>query len=364
MKILQIITRLDSIGGAQRHVVELCQAAIAQGHEMHLAYGGEAALSKTELAGIHLHPVGALGRPIAPWKDTCALLALRRLIYQIKPDLVATHSTKAGLLGRLAAWATGTPDVHTVHGWSVSLSGSRLKRFLYRLIEGKTHRLADGIICVSRYDEQHAEGMGFSPSKIKLIYNGRPDAPVSALIPAREPESCVRIVSVGRLAWPKQPEALLQFLVAEPQVCLDLIGDGPREKEVKELAQNLGVMERVVFHGHVSNIYPLLKQADIFALVSDWEGFPMSTLEAMSADLPTVVSNVGGASEAIIHGVTGFNIPRGDEGSLHKHLGELVHDAAMREKFGGEARRLFDEKFRLDTMVAETLSYYERLLDV
>ena len=360
MKILQIITRLDSIGGAQRHVVELCRAAQAEGHELHLAYGGEPALAEQELEGIILHPVASLVRPIAPWKDALCLWELRKLIGRVQPDLVATHSTKAGLLGRLAAWATGTPDVHTVHGWSVSLSGSRVKRFVFSQIEGKVHRLANGIICVSAYDKQHAEQMGLAASKLRLIYNGRPDAPLSVGETGRGGHP--RIVFVGRMAWPKQPESLLRFLITEPGVYLDMIGDGPREAMTRQLAEDLDLGDRVTFHGHVANIYPILNRADIFALVSDWEGFPMSTLEAMSVGLPTVVSAVGGAPEALVHGLTGYAIARGDEDSLHRHLRELVHDPAKCAAFGAEARRLFDTKFRLDRMVADTLAFYAEAL--
>jgi len=362
MKILQVITRMDSIGGAQRHVVELCHSAVSAGHDVHLAYGGQCALPASELEGIHLHPVDALVRPIAPWKDTLTLFQLRKIIKQVSPDLIATHSTKAGLLGRIAAWITGTADVHTVHGWSVSLSGHALKRFLYSQIEGKGHRLADGIICVSQHDQRHAKELGLDPAKTRLIYNGRPDAPTRALGNETDDPHPLRIVSVGRLAWPKQPDQLLRFLVSNPEVCLDLVGDGPQEDKVKAQAIELGVSDRVIFHGHVGNIYPVLQQGDIFALVSDWEGFPMSTLEAMSAGLLTVVSDVGGAGEAIIDGVTGFTIPRGDEKTLHERLSILIDDKEKRASMGHEAQLLFSEKFRLETMVAQTLAYYSDIL--
>lgn len=356
MRILQIITRMDSIGGAQRHVVELSRAAVEQGHELHLAYGGVLAMPEEDLEGISLHTVPELVRPIAPWKDFQAYRGVFKLIKDIQPDLVATHSTKAGILGRFAAWAAGVPDVHTVHGWSLCFSGNRLKRFLYSQIEGKTHRLADGIICVSEFDLQFAHQLGLKPSKLHLIYNGRPDSVVE------ETEEDVtqhpRIVSVGRLAWPKQPEQLLKFLASHPRVFLDLVGDGPREQEVKEQAEVLGVRERVTFHGHVEHVYPILQRGDIFALVSDWEGFPMSTLEAMSVGLPTVVSKVGGAPEAVDHEVTGYQVPRGDEKALHAYLAELVDDAEHRKAMGEAARLLFEQKFRLDTMVDQTLEFY------
>ena len=128
------------------------------------------------------------------------------------------------------------------------------------------------------------------------------------------------------------------------------------------MAQELGVNDRVVFHGHVDNIYPLLEQADIFALVSDWEGFPMSTLEAMSVGLPTVVSDVGGAGEAIENGVTGYAILRGDEVALHRRLAELVDDATMREEMGRKAREYFEQQFRLDSTVEQTLAFYGEVL--
>ena len=125
----------------------------------------------------------------------------------------------------------------------------------------------------------------------------------------------------------------------------------------------MGVADRVVFHGHVANIYPLLARADIFALVSDWEGFPMSTLEAMSMALPTVVSGVGGAGEAINDGDSGYIIPRGDEQALHEKLLSLVDEPQNRKTMGHNARQLFEENFRLETMVDTTLSYYEEVLE-
>lgn len=360
MRILQIITRMDSIGGAQRHVVELCQAAHQAGHEVHLAHGGICALEGDELDGIILHAITSLRREIAPFKDFSAMQELHRLIISLKADLVATHSTKAGILGRLAAVRGKVCNVHTVHGWSVNFSGNKVKRLIYRQIESRVHRMAHGMICVCKYDYQHALKLGFEESKLTVIYNGRPDTRIEKRTVVSGP---VRIVSIGRMAWPKQPEQLLRFLVNHPDVELDLLGNGPREDEVKSLAKNLGIERRVVFHGHVNQIDPILAEGDIFALVSDWEGFPMSTLEAMAAGLPTVVSHVGGAPEAIEDGVTGYTIPRGDENSLHKRLAELVGDARMRQKFGMAARALYMQQFQLHTMVEKTLAFYQGCLD-
>ncbi|BDS05314.1 glycosyl transferase family 1 [Oceaniferula spumae] len=357
MRILQIITRMDSIGGAQRHVIELCQAARAEGHEVHLAFGGGCALSDDEVKGVELHCIESLLREISPVKDFRATRELYHLITTINPDLVATHSTKAGVLGRLAAARAKVCNVHTVHGWSVNFSGNPLKRFVYKQIESRVHRLADGIICVCEYDHGHAKKLGFDTNKLTVIYNGRPDTNVTET-GYEPPTDHVRIVSIGRMAWPKQPEQLLRYLAKDTTTQLDLLGDGPREEEVKNLAKELGVDDRVVFHGHVDRIYPLLAQAHIFALVSDWEGFPMSTLEAMAAGLPTVVSAVGGAPEAISEGVTGFTIPRGDEDTLHRRLEELVNDEAQRQRLGRAARDKYLQQFRLETMVEKTLEFY------
>lgn len=362
MRILQIITRMDSIGGAQRHVVELCQAARAAGHEVHLAYGGSCALSFQETEGIELHPIGSMLREISPLKDWAAMKELLDLMKKIHPDLVATHSTKAGILGRLAAARAKVCNLHTVHGWSVSFSGNAFKRLIYRQIESRVHRLADGIICVCKYDHAHALKLGFDPEKLRVIYNGRPDSSVQANIKTDNFEEPVRIVSIGRMAWPKQPEQLLRYLTVDRESRLDLLGDGPREEEVKNYAKELGVSDRVTFHGHVDQIDPILAQADIFALVSDWEGFPMSTLEAMAVGLPTVVSRVGGAAEAIDEGVTGFTIARGDEQALHSCLKKLVAAPDLRRDLGRAARELYNRKFKLSAMVTETLEFYQECL--
>ena len=165
------------------------------------------------------------------------------------------------------------------------------------------------------------------------------------------------------MAWPKQPDALLRFAArVELPVSIEFFGGGPGLDGFVELAKELRVEEKVTFHGHVPDCAERLRHCDVFALISDWEGFPMATVEAMAAGLPVVVSDVGGAGEAVIDGETGFLIPRGNEEMLFEKLSLLAVDRELRRRMGRAARELFLERFRVGRMTEAVLRFYETSL--
>jgi glycosyltransferase involved in cell wall biosynthesis len=298
--------------------------------------------------------------------DIGSVYQLRKLIRETEPDLVSTHSSKAGVVGRMAALWERTPNVHTAHGWAICQSGSLPRRTAYRCAEGAVQRFANGIICVCEADREYAvRSLKLPGDRIAVIHNGcRDPGPVPD--PDHEKtggSSPCRIAFVGRMAWPKQPDALLRFAAAvESPVLIEFFGGGPDLALFRDLAKDLQVEEKVAFHGHVADLPGRLRQCDVFALVSDWEGFPIATLEAMAAGLPVVVSDVGGAGEAVVPGKTGFLIPRGDEKVLFEKLSLLAADDTLRRGMGRAARELFLERFQVSRMTDAVLRFYEDTL--
>jgi len=363
MRLLFLITRADVIGGAQIHVRDLALRLRHDGHEVFLATGVAGPL--TELlaeAGIACGVIPGMLREIDPLRDGQATRALVQTIRRLKPDLVATHSSKAGILGRIAARITGVPATFTAHGWAFTGGVPEPRRTLYRQIERIVAPLATRIICVSAHDGVLAERAEIGRGRVRVIHNGMPDvAPALLASPGAGPP---RAVMVARFDRQKDHATLLSAVACVPDLGLDLIGDGPGRAEAERLAATLGLGGRVSFLGVRSDVAERLAQAHIFVLSSRWEGFPNSTLEAMRAGLPVVVSDVGGAAEAVAEGETGHVVPRGDVASLAGRLAHLAGDAGARSTMGEAGRRRFEDRFTFETMYRSTVAVYEECLRV
>jgi glycosyltransferase involved in cell wall biosynthesis len=161
---------------------------------------------------------------------------------------------------------------------------------------------------------------------------------------------------VARFDAQKDHRTLIHAFADLQEACLDLVGDGPTLEAVKVAVAELGIANRVNFYGYTEDVAEILARAHIFTLASNWEGFPRSTVEAMRAGLPTVVSAVGGASEAVSEGITGYSVPRSDVATLRDRLSILVEDRQKRAQFGNAARLRYMEYFTFDRMFDRTLA--------
>lgn len=141
---------------------------------------------------------------------------------------------------------------------------------------------------------------------------------------------------------------------------LQFAGTGPTQPEIERRAELLGLTDRVEFLGDRSDVSAQLRQASIFALATNWEGFPLSILEAMRAGLPVVASDVGGVREAVLDGQNGFLIARHDTAAFTRALGRLLADADLRGRMARNSRRLFEERFTAELMLRKTLSLYRQ----
>jgi glycosyltransferase involved in cell wall biosynthesis len=301
-----------------------------------------------------------LGAPISPLRDLRGLREIRALLKTLRPDLISAHSSKAGILGRLAGRSLRIPVIFTAHGWAFTPGVPWREAMIYRWIERLAAPLASRIITVSEFDRQLALARGIAPAdRVVTIHNGMPD--IAEELRADPSGSPVRLAMVARFERQKDHVTLLRALAGLVDLPwrLDLIGDGPLLFEAKALSQRLGLVDRVHFQGQRSDVDAWLSQAHVALLITNWEGFPRSILEAMRAGLPVVASAVGGIAESVRHGDTGFTVPPGDVDALRERLKQLLDNPELRKSMGRNARKLYERDFTLAHTVESTLTIYE-----
>ncbi len=356
--VLFVVTRGDSIGGAQIHVRDLARALQKQGVRVAVAAGTTGALQmELDQTGVPHFLIKGLVRTINPLSDLLAIRSLRKVIRDFRPDLVSCHTAKAGLVGRLAAYCSGVPAVFTAHGWQFAEGIPLWQKVIVLALEIVLSRMTSRIITVSSYDRNLALRLGLGSSrKIVIVHNGmpwreRPPAPDSSGGP-------VRIVMVARFQKQKDHGCLfaaLERLDSLPWV-LELIGDGPDLFRWKNWVARRGWSERVFFDGQRLDVPQLLERCGVFVLSSRWEGFPRSILEAMRASLPAVVSDVGGCREAVLDGKTGFLVPAGDSKALAGKLEALILNSELRRSLGSAGRLRYEEEFTFEAMLNKTIA--------
>jgi glycosyltransferase involved in cell wall biosynthesis len=366
VRIAYIITRADPIGGAQIHVRDLAAAVRRQGHSATVITSGTGPfIDELRAQDTPTVVLRHLSVPIRPVRDFRALREIRAVLAELRPDLLAAHSSKAGTLGRLAGRSLQIPVVFTVHGWAFTPGIPVLQAAMYRRIERLVGPFASRIITVSEFDRRLALDAGIADEeRVVTVHNGMADvAPALRADPARTP---VRFVMVARFGAQKDHPTLLRALAGlrEHRWELDLIGEGPLMGQTRSLATTLGIGERVRFLGQRMDVDQVLARAQAGLLVSNWEGFPLSILEAMRAGLPVVASAVGGVEESVRDGETGYLVPRGDVTVLRERIGRLLASAELRNRLGANARTRYEQQFTLAHCVAGTLAVYRDVVAV
>ena len=350
-----VITEAEK-GGAQVHVLDLisgcreyCEVALATGDVGYLT-------QQAESAGIDTYLVPGLIRTVSLWQDLKATLGLIRLIRLLRPNVVHTHTYKAGVLGRLAAFFCGIPAVHTAHTWCFQPGTGAWWKKLGLVGEQLTARLSFRIITVSEANKAMALSFRVgSESRIQTIHNGVGDVGIQA----HPEESPACIVMVARFVIQKDQMSLLRALAeVQGEWRLRLIGDGPTYERIWKKVGELGLSSRVELLGERSDVPQLLADASIFALITHMEGLPLAILEAMRAGLPVVASDVGGVRETIDDGLTGFLIPHGNAEILRARLQTLIGDSALRRRMGKVGREKYERHFGNSSMIEKTMDIY------
>ena len=360
-RVLIFIT-LAEPGGAQTYVANLLPALAKHCEVVVGAYGEGPLRDAAREAGVRFVALRHVRRPLHPGRDLLGLLELIALIRRERPDLVHANSSKAGVLGRLAALLMRVPvRVFTVHGWAFKAHSGQASR-LYRWADRVMSPLTSATICVS--ETERAAGLAARTCRAQRTVVIPNAVDVGAAPGARHDGDPPRVVSVGRLAAPKDALTLLRALtdVAPAPFSALLVGDGPDRPELEASIRALGLEDTVTLAGSRSDVPALLAAADVFVLSSRSEGAPFSILEAMAAGLPVVASNVGGVGELVVDGETGLLVPPADPGRLADALRRVLGDAALRRRLGAAGRARARERFDLRALQDAHLELYAREL--
>lgn len=361
-----LVTRGDT-GGAQQHILSLIRHLR---HRIRFTLGcGESGYlsAQAEKMGTETIIVPHLKRPIAPLADLRCVRAVRQILKRTNPDLVHLHSSKAGVVGRLAARSIPVKSLFTAHGWAFTEGIGLVRRSGCVIVEWAMAGFGDGAIAVSGYDFRLAKKFGVIGGDDSgnrrgwLIPNGVRPVQVAARAHERGGKP-VRLLHVGRLERQKNQRLLIEAVsMIERNFSLIIVGGGQLRPGLDQQVDHHGLAGRVTFV-ESSRIDPYFVDADIFVLSSDYEGLPLVILEAMSAGLAVVATDVGGVREAVSDGVSGFLVNRGDASGLSGKLTRLIDDEDLRREFGRNGQRIYRDQFTEQRMCEQTLTVYRTLI--
>ncbi|OGR57862.1 MAG: hypothetical protein A2X36_01445 [Elusimicrobia bacterium GWA2_69_24] len=379
MKVVHVVTRLD-FGGAQQNTLYTVGHVDRARFEPVLVCGEGGRLDPEaralEARGTRVVFLPDLVRELHPLRDFIALLQLHRLLVAERPDAVHTHSSKAGILGRLAAWLAGVPViVHTFHGFGFHDRMAAPVRGAIVLVERLAAALSSWLIFVSQDNMRTAAACGIgSPRRQSLIRSGVALARFPAPVPDRAakraslalPGAGPWVLSVGNLKAQKNAMdfARLAGRLApkHPAASFLFVGDGPLRPALEAAIAEAGLQERAHLLGWRDDVPELLAVADVFVLTSLWEGLPRALVEAMRSGLPCACYAVDGVRDLISDGRNGFAAPPGDWEGLADRVARLLEDPALRRRLGAAGTADIGIEFDIDHMVHQQEDLLLKLL--
>lgn len=375
------ITRLI-VGGAQENTLYTASLINRSRFEVQILSGEQTGsegslIDEVRKLNIPLKIVPELVRQINPWLDLKAVVKMSRFMRAGSFDLVHTHSSKAGILGRIAASRAGIPViVHTVHGWSFHDYLPAVFRWIYTWLERWAAQFSDALIVVSESDR--AKGIAAKigrPDQYHLIRSAIPvdefnPTKIDALVVREElqiPAEAVVIGCVSRFSAQKNPldwVRIASMVHREyPDVYFLLVGDGPLRGRLEELAELEGLSGRILLTGIRRDIPRLLAAMDLFLSTSLWEGLPRTVVQAMCMRLPVVAYEIEGVREIVQHEINGFLVPAGELAQMSICCGYLIENPESRAQMGARGANLVTEEFNLPRMISQIENLYTALLD-
>jgi len=378
VKVVHVITRL-TLGGSTENTVLSVTSLAGAGHDCLLVAGAEqsepAVVGAARARGCRVELMRSLVRQPSPIRDVRALVGLVRLFRRERPDLVHTHTSKAGFLGRVAARLAGVPRVvHTPHGhvfYGGYYGPALTAAFVW--LERLTARWTDRIVVLTeRGAEEHlARGIG-RPQQYVPIPSGVDTGALRARAPAREaarvrlglsPAAPI-VAGIGRLVPIKGFDVLVASLpkvrARVPAASVLLVGDGPERRALEARARALGVSAHVCVTGAREDVVPYVVAADVVAAPSRNEGMGRVLVEALALGVPVVATRVGGIPSVLDGGRYGVLVPPDDPAALADALIELLSDPVRRAELG-QAGRARAEEFTVEVMTTRIADVYRSL---
>lgn len=369
MKILYVITKSE-IGGAQTHLMEVVRYMHRTGHDVSVITGTTGWLTN-ELAAIDVdyEILPDMVREINPAKDIKTINYICHILEDKQPDIIHCHSSKAGIVGRIAGAIKNVPAVFTAHGWAFTSGVSPAKRIIYAAIEHMMLGITKRVICVSEFDRQLAKRWFLhNYNRIVTVHNGIVDKTFNSNI-AREDFLPLKLVSVARFSHQKNNMELIRAVeqinkLYSGSLQLNMVGDGPLLSEAQAYVTSHKLENDVHFLGSRTDVDDILNKNDIFCLISNYEGLPISIIEAMRAGMPIIASDVGGVNELVQDEVNGFLIPRGNISELVDKLKYILEHKKLIKSMGEASRKIYEEEYTADRMNQKILSVYNEVIAV
>lgn len=382
MKILHLITRLI-LGGAQENTVLTCEGQARAGHDVTLAYGPiygpeGSLLQRASRGGYELVELPTMIRAVRPWTDWQCYRQCRALIRRVKPDVVHTHSSKAGIIGRAAAHAEKAPAiVHTIHGLAFHPYQSRLVHAGYVAAEKWAARRCDRIACVADAMSRQALAAGVGRAEqYQTVYSGMEIGPFLESPAHREAtraelglnDEDVAIGTVARLAELKGHDDLLEALGPalrqRPHLKLLWVGDGWWRERLEQKVRQMRLTQQVVITGLVppERVPAMMSAMDLLVHPSYREGLARTLGQALLSGVPIVSYDCDGAGEVCIDGRTGRLAPTGDIEALRSATMWMIDHPAEARAMAQAGREDCRLRFDAAVMVEQLLDLYRRIL--
>jgi glycosyltransferase involved in cell wall biosynthesis len=383
MRIAHIITRMI-LGGAQENTLLTCEGLIHDfGDDVILITGPPigpegSLLERAKANGVPVVIIPQLRREIHPLRDAASYRAIKQKLKSFQPDVVHTHSGKAGLLGRIAATAVNVPAiVHTVHGAPFHQYQSRGAQAILRMCERFAATRCDLLVCVADAMTQQMVAAHIAPQeKFTTVYSGMEVEPFLNSAPLRDsireqlgynPQDIV-IAKIARLFRLKGHNYVLQaaeqVVAQHPHARFLFVGNGILDQSLRDEVHRRQLVPYVKFTGLVppSEIPGLLAAADIIVHASLREGLARVLPQALLAGKPVVSYDIDGAKEVVIPGQTGYLLPPKSIEPMVFALDELIRQPDLRSQLGCQGRARVRDQFRADRMIHHLREIYEELL--
>jgi glycosyltransferase involved in cell wall biosynthesis len=379
VSILRVIARLN-VGVPALHVAYLSAGLTSRGYDTTLVAGtiarGEESMAYiAEQAGARVVTLPGLSREISPFRDALAVLRLARLIRQVRPTILHTHTAKAGTVGRVAVLLAGDARpsivVHTFHGHVLRGYFGPTKSAVFRVLERLLAKLTTVLVAVSPEVRDDLVRLGVAPAeKFAVVRLGiELEQRVASTVTRDEvrrqlgipPERFV-VGWIGRMTGVKQTLDLIVAL-AELRACgvdagLLVVGDGPDRAGFEERAHELGLMRHCLFLGYQEDVAPWYAAMDAVALPSGNEGTPVTVIEALAAGKPVVAYEVGGVPDVVREGVDGFLVEQGSTSGLATRLAQLAADPELGRRLGEAGRERVLERYGVGRLLDDVDRLY------
>jgi glycosyltransferase involved in cell wall biosynthesis len=384
IRVLRVIARLN-MGGPALHVAYLTAGLRERGYDTTLVAGslarGEDSMDfVTRELGIEVEHLPALHREIAPWRDIVAVFKLARLIQRLRPQILHTHTAKAGAVGRLAAVLAGPARppivVHTFHGHVLRGYFDPIRTFGFRLLERRLARISTALIAVSPEVRDDLVGLGVAPAekfavvRVGIGLEDRVSGDSNGRVETRRvmgiPPERFTVGWIGRMTAVKRTDdVLLAFRALRERgvdATLCMVGDGPDRDHVERRAHELGIMRDTLFLGYQEEVAPYYAAFDAMVLSSGNEGTPVSAIEALAAGRPVVATRVGGVPDVVRDGEDGYLVETGAIDEIAAALERLAADPALRERMGESGRARVLPRYSVGRLIDDVDRLYRSLL--